>query len=47
MAVMDESENAPSRYYYTRTDFGNDEDFLTYIDEIRARSLWDYDRWWM
>lgn len=44
MAVMDESENAPSRYYYTRTDFGNDEDFLTYIDEIRARSLWDYEQ---
>lgn len=46
IAVMDESESNDARYYYTRTgdDFSSDEEFLRFIDEIRARSMWDFEK---
>lgn len=46
IAVMDESEGNEARYYYTRTgdDFSSDKEFLRYIDEIRARSMWDFEK---
>ena len=41
--LTDEDDNVKGRYFNTRrTSFTNDTDFLAYIDEMRARSLFDY-----
>ena len=41
--LTDESDAVEGRYFNTRrTSFTNDADFLKYIDEMRARSLFDY-----
>ncbi len=43
-AVVITDESAQSQYYYNvrRTQFADDEDYLTYIENLRARSLFDY-----
>lgn len=41
--LTDEAETNPTWYFNTRrTHFSSDADFLAYIDEMRARSIYDY-----
>ena len=43
-AVVITDESAQPQYYYNvrRTQFSSDEDYLSYIENLRARSLFDY-----
>ena len=43
-AVVITDESAEGKHYFNirRTQFGDDEDFLGYIEDLRARSLFDY-----
>lgn len=43
VALIDADASAATSFNYLRTSFSNDLDFLYYINEIRARSLYDYD----
>jgi len=40
--VSDESAEAAYRFGYLRTAFADSNDFMTYVNELRARSLFDY-----
>lgn len=40
--VSDEGAKAAHRFGYLRTAFADDTDFMNYVDELRARSLFDY-----
>lgn len=40
--VSDEGADAAHRFGYLRTSFADENDFMTYVNELRARSLFDY-----
>lgn len=40
--VCDEGAAADKRFGYLRNSFADDADFITYVNELRARSLYDY-----
>lgn len=40
--VSDESADPAHRFGYLRTAFADENDFMTYVNELRARSLFDY-----
>ena len=44
VAMFDENEKLEDEYhyYYCRTSFSGDEDFMNFVGDIRARSMWDY-----
>ena len=44
VVLIDESDNNERSYNMWRTEFFNDADFESQIDEIRKRSLFDYDK---
>ncbi|MBP3381852.1 MAG: class B sortase, partial [Clostridia bacterium] len=42
VVISDEGADAAHRFGYLRTAFADDDDFMSYVDELRARSLFDY-----
>lgn len=40
--ILDEDAAPEHSFYYLRTQFGSDGEFLSFVDDMRARSIYDY-----
>lgn len=40
--ILDEDAAPENSFYYLHTQFGSDAEFLSYVEEMRARSIYDY-----